>query len=179
MSGSVQGVHDQVRGACGAENLERHQAGAGRRAGHHLTTRQAGGDRGNVSAVASLIQRVFVGMGDGLIGSAVRIRVVRGAREVVAGDDFGGGEGARLDDVGVVVGVILGVPAAAQSDVGVVNAGINDGNDDGWSRFTPLDPFGGTAISVSGGVYRLACEPSPNAEAFGPARCGSLRRTKS
>ena len=52
---------------------------------------------------------------------------------------------------------------------------FNDGNDDGWSRFTPLDPFGGTAISVSGGVYRLACEPSPNAEAFGPARCGSLR----
>ncbi|OQB02328.1 MAG: hypothetical protein BWY25_00596 [Chloroflexi bacterium ADurb.Bin222] len=69
-------------------------------------------------------------MGDGLIGSAGGIRVVRGAREVVAGDDFGGGEGARLDDVGIVVGVILGVPAAAQGDVGIVNAGINDGNDD-------------------------------------------------
>lgn len=52
---------------------------------------------------------------------------------------------------------------------------FNDGNDTGWTRFAPLGALGGTSYSVSGGTYRLACNASPNATSYGPARCGSLR----
>ena len=52
---------------------------------------------------------------------------------------------------------------------------FNDGNDTGWTRFTPLAPFGGTSITFPAGGYRLACQPSPNPGATGPARVSSLR----
>ena len=52
---------------------------------------------------------------------------------------------------------------------------FDDGNDTGWTRFAPLGPLGGTSYSVSGGSYKLACDPSPNESQYGPARCGALR----
>lgn len=52
---------------------------------------------------------------------------------------------------------------------------FDDGNDAGWTRFTPLAPLGGTSITFPNGGYRLACQPSPDPGATGPARVSSLR----
>ena len=52
---------------------------------------------------------------------------------------------------------------------------FNDGNDTGWTRFTPLAPLGGTFITFPAGGYQLACQPSPDPGATGPARLSSLR----
>jgi hypothetical protein len=71
--------------------------------------------------------------------------------------------------LGASLAVILLTSAHAQED------DFSDGNDSGWTRFAPLGPFGGTSYSVTGGVYRLACDPSPDSGSFGPARCASLR----
>lgn len=60
-------------------------------------------------------------------------------------------------------------PLAAQTD------NFEDGNDNGWTRFTPLAPLGVTTINYPNGGYRLACNPSPNPATYGPARVASFR----
>lgn len=63
----------------------------------------------------------------------------------------------------------LSPSALAQSD------DFNDGNDTGWTRYSPLAAFGaGGTHAVNGGSYRLTAPPSPNPELLGPARIGSL-----
>lgn len=52
---------------------------------------------------------------------------------------------------------------------------FNDGNDTGWTRYTPLAPFGtGGSFSFPSGAYRITTPASPNPEILGPARTGSL-----
>lgn len=68
-----------------------------------------------------------------------------------------------------LIPVTLISPALAQSD------DFNDGNDTGWTRYTPLAPFGaGGTHAVINGAYRLSAPASPNPELLGPARIGSL-----
>jgi hypothetical protein len=67
---------------------------------------------------------------------------------------------------------LLVLPLAAQED------DFNDGNDTGWTRFSPLAPLGGTSFGFSAGAYQLACNASPSVSLYGPARCGSLRADK-
>ncbi len=64
----------------------------------------------------------------------------------------------------------LPLQLAAQSD------DFNDGNDAGWSRYSPLAPFGaGAKVSFPNGAYRIQAPASPDPQ-FGPARAGSLRK---
>ena len=61
-------------------------------------------------------------------------------------------------------------PTFAQSD------NFDDGNDAGWTRYTPLAPFGGGArYSFPDGRYRIEGAPSPAPELVGQQRAGSLR----
>ncbi|MBM3879882.1 MAG: hypothetical protein FJ387_09210 [Verrucomicrobia bacterium] len=56
---------------------------------------------------------------------------------------------------------------------------FNDGNDAGWSRYSPLTPFGAPAVySFPNGTYRISSPSSPDAAALGPARAGSFRSTQ-
>ena len=65
----------------------------------------------------------------------------------------------------------LSSAAVAQTD------DFNDLNDTGWTRYTPLTAFGGTAsFAFTGGVYRIASSPSPDEGQLGPSRAGSLRQ---
>jgi len=58
----------------------------------------------------------------------------------------------------------------------VVDDDFNDGNDQGWTRYNPLAPFGaGGSYTVSGGTYRIQAPPPPNPTVVGPGRAGSLR----
>jgi hypothetical protein len=68
------------------------------------------------------------------------------------------------------LGQALLMPSAqAQSD------NFNDGNDTGWTRYTPLAPFGaGGTHAIVDGSYRLTAPASPNPDFLGPARIGSL-----
>ncbi len=66
--------------------------------------------------------------------------------------------------------LIMLLPAAkAQED------DFNDGNDTGWTRFTPLGNLAAATFNVTGGIYNLACTPSTNTAA-GPSRCAALRQ---
>src|SRR6266700_6616496 len=59
----------------------------------------------------------------------------------------------------------------AQSD------NFNDGNDTGWTRYSPFDPFGAPAeFSFPNGAYRIQGALSPAPDQLGPARAGSLRQ---
>lgn len=70
--------------------------------------------------------------------------------------------------------IVSPAPAGAQTD------DFNDGNAAGWTPYRPLDAVGGSAsLTVTGGAYVLVSDPSPNAAAYGPARCGSVRLDKS
>lgn len=63
-----------------------------------------------------------------------------------------------------------------QTKAAVVNDNFNDGNDQGWTHYDPLAPFGGGgAFTVSGGAYRIQAPPSPSPGTLGPGRAGSLR----
>jgi hypothetical protein len=58
----------------------------------------------------------------------------------------------------------------------VVDDNFNDGNDQGWTHYDPLAPFGaGGSFAVSGGTYRIQAPPPPNPTVVGPGRAGSLR----
>lgn len=53
---------------------------------------------------------------------------------------------------------------------------FNDGDDNGWSRYSPLTPFGaGTIYTFPSGGYRIQAPASPNPALVGPARGGSIR----
>lgn len=54
---------------------------------------------------------------------------------------------------------------------------FNDGNDTGWTRYQPLQPFdaGGTYSFPGGNSYSIAAPVSPNPGGVGPARAGSFR----
>lgn len=60
---------------------------------------------------------------------------------------------------------------------GQVRDDFNDGDDEGWTRLNPLSQLGGTAdfSFPEGRRYRLQSGASPNPEAFGQSRVGSLR----
>lgn len=81
----------------------------------------------------------------------------------------------RAGHLGVLL-LLLGCAAlplqlAAQSD------DFNDGNDAGWTRYSPLAPFGaGAKISFPNGAYRVLAPASPDPAQVGPARAGSLRK---
>jgi hypothetical protein len=55
---------------------------------------------------------------------------------------------------------------------------FNDGNDNGWSRYAPLDPAPGPDASFTfpDGGYRIVAQPSPSAPTLGPGRAGSFRQ---
>jgi hypothetical protein len=56
---------------------------------------------------------------------------------------------------------------------------FDDGNDVGWTRYSPLSAFGaGGVFSFPAGGYRIqTTAPSPNPTALGPARAGTYRST--
>lgn len=71
---------------------------------------------------------------------------------------------------------LLGVclSALAQTD------NFDDGNDMGWTRYSPLALFGaGAQYTFPDGTYRLKSPGSPDVELVGNARAGSLREDKS
>jgi hypothetical protein len=54
---------------------------------------------------------------------------------------------------------------------------FNDGNDTGWSRYSPLGVVGAPAtFSFPNGGYRIQAPTSPDPGQFGPARAGSFRQ---
>jgi hypothetical protein len=69
----------------------------------------------------------------------------------------------------VFIFALLISPAGAQDD------NFDDGNDTGWTRFTPLGAAATATYSVSGGVYNMSCSPSNNNTQLGPSRCAALR----
>ncbi len=63
--------------------------------------------------------------------------------------------------------------ALAQSD------NFDDGNDAGWTHYSPLSAFGaGAAYTYPSGSYRVAAPASPAPDQLGPQRAGSLRQEK-
>jgi len=62
------------------------------------------------------------------------------------------------------------------SHAAIVSDDFNDGNDQGWTHYDPLGPFGGGgSFTVSAGRYHLHAPISPNPAALGAGRAGSLR----
>jgi hypothetical protein len=71
----------------------------------------------------------------------------------------------------VLAALLPAPPARAQTD------DFSDNNDTGWTRHSPLAAFGSaTSFTVTGGTYRIACEPSLDEAQLGPARAGALRQ---
>ena len=71
----------------------------------------------------------------------------------------------------VLILTLIGPSLTAQ----VFEDSFNDGNDDGWDRYSPLTSFGApVAFSFPGGTqYRVQAPASPNPGALGPARGGA------
>jgi hypothetical protein len=75
--------------------------------------------------------------------------------------------------VAALVGLCASTVAFGQSD------NFDDGNDAGWTRYSPLAAFGaGAQYSFPNGAYRIKSPGSPNVELVGNARAGSLRHDK-
>ena len=65
-------------------------------------------------------------------------------------------------------------PARGQTD------NFNDGDDAGWSRFSPLGTFGaGGVYTFPDGGYRIVAPGSPDPAQLGPGRAGSFRNDAS
>ena len=65
--------------------------------------------------------------------------------------------------------LLLGTPSArGQTD------NFNDGNDAGWTRYSPIPGAGAAMFSFPNGGYRILAPP-PDTAMFGPARAGSVR----
>lgn len=65
--------------------------------------------------------------------------------------------------------VFIAFSTLAQSD------NFDDNNDTGWTRMSPLEPYGApAAFTVVGGQYRLQAPASPLPGTLGPGRAGSL-----
>ena len=140
--GEVHGL-DQGDAAAGARHvradLDRNQIGPGRDAA------EAPGDVGHVRSVRGPIQGV--GVGRQRTGGPV------GAHEVEAIHDLGGGEGPRLDDRGVVRRVVGRIARPAEVRVGVVDAGVEDGDPD--SRAVEALPVHGARPDVGHGLAQV------------------------
>ena len=66
--------------------------------------------------------------------------------------------------------LVVAVTTLGQSD------DFNDGNDAGWSHYSPLSAFGAGAVySFPAGGYRIVAPASPAPDLLGPQRAGSLR----
>lgn len=78
----------------------------------------------------------------------------------------------RFNIVLTVVLIGLASPAHAQ----IFSDNFNDGNDDGWLRYQPLQPFGapGTWLFPSG-AYQIQAAGSPSPGTLGAGRAGSAR----
>ncbi len=63
-----------------------------------------------------------------------------------------------LATMGISGAIVLALTAGARADL---LDDFNDGNDDGWTRFTVPDPLPGAMWDASTGVYRLSA-PGPN-----------------
>jgi len=77
-----------------------------------------------------------------------------------------------------ILAAVLGlVVAAAPSALRAESDDFDDGNDTGWTRYSPLAPYGVSGVfSFPNGGYRIqTTSPSPNPTALGNARTGSLR----
>jgi hypothetical protein len=71
---------------------------------------------------------------------------------------------------------LLALPLAASAQI---YDDFNDGNDTGWTRFSPLTAVGAPATYSFPGAnsYRIQSPASPNPATFGAARAGSFRAT--
>jgi hypothetical protein len=70
----------------------------------------------------------------------------------------------------VLAGLPFGLRAQFESD------DFNDGNDAGWTRYSPFTPFGApTQFFFTNGGYRIRAALSPLPAQLGPPRAGSLR----
>ncbi len=103
-----------------------------------------------MGAVAVLIQGIEIRLGsrDG----AAAARIVVGAGEVVSTDDLSGGEGAGFDFIRVVGGVVGRGATAAESRVGVVDPGVDDGDGDAIPGVAGIAPHVIGADEVDAGA---------------------------
>ncbi len=73
----------------------------------------------------------------------------------------------------------LVVYVVAAGAVGAQTDDFNDGNDAGWSRYSPLGFVGaGATYTYPGGAYRVTAPASPDPAVVGPQRAGSVRPEK-
>jgi len=75
--------------------------------------------------------------------------------------------------VAAAVFLALAPLARAQTD------DFNDGNDTGWTRYSPLAPVAPGQFSFPDGGYRIVAPGSPDPANFGPGRAGSFRNDAS
>ena len=88
-----------------------------------------------------------------------------------------GGWGLRPALLAAVVVVLWG--SGADAAVAVADD-FNDGNDTGWTRYSPLGGLGAAGeFSFPDGGYRIQAPPSPAPSLAGPARAGSFREADS
>ena len=74
---------------------------------------------------------------------------------------------------------VLVVYVVAAGAVGAQTDDFNDGNDAGWSRYSPLGFVGaGATYTYPGGDYRVTAPASPDPAVVGPQRAGSVRPEK-
>jgi len=78
----------------------------------------------------------------------------------------------------------ISVPTAwnfTADNTGAIFDDFNDGNDNGWTRLSPLTLAGAPAVYdfPGGNRYQISSPVSPNPGLFGPARAGSLRLDQS
>lgn len=73
-----------------------------------------------------------------------------------------------------LIGVLLATQTASAQ---LFMDDFNDGNDDGWTRFDPLRPFGAPPADFTfpDGGYRIKAGPSPNPQTLGVSRAASYR----
>ena len=76
----------------------------------------------------------------------------------------------------LALGCLLASPAQLQSAELFQSDDFNDGNDTGWTRYSPFTPFGAPAsFFLTNGAYRIRAALSPDPAQLGPPRAGSLR----
>ncbi len=128
--GPLDGVgNERCRSRDVSENFESVQRGSLRDAGADLSIDSQPGSRaGHVASVSVAVDGV--GIRARRHRPDVAVGVIGAAGEVRASDHFGGGEATRLDDGGIVAGVVSDGPGASKIGVGVVDTGVDDGDPD-------------------------------------------------
>lgn len=73
--------------------------------------------------------------------------------------------------------VFLQIAASSFASAAItITDDFDDGNDNGWTRLSPLTALGAPAtFSFPGGGYQITANPQAVGPQFGPARAGSLR----